>query len=340
MRRPDFDNMRRILNRERPKRPTLFEFFLNTPLYLKLAGSDAVCSKDINEWNQVLVRAFTNAGYDYAMIHPPQEMTFKTNEPEHAASISLNAYHTIFDLESFNNYEWPEPDKADYSIYEKLTPNLPEGMKIIVCGPGGVLENVIRLVGYDNMCLMTLDNPELLEQIFAEVGSRLVRHYELAARFDTVGALMSNDDWGFNSQTMLSPADFEHYLFPWHRRIAEVCHKAGKPVILHSCGNLEKVMDVIIDDIGYDGKHSYEDNILPVEEAYERWHKRIAILGGIDLDFVCRSSPDAIRERSRKMLERSADRGSYGLGSGNSIPEYVPDANYFAMTGAATEQDQ
>ncbi|MBU8902107.1 MAG: uroporphyrinogen decarboxylase family protein, partial [Victivallales bacterium] len=333
MRQPDFDNIRRILDRSRAKRPTLFEFFLNQELYEKLVGeSMPELEEEKNSW---LINAFRAAGYDYATIHPPKGMQFKTKEHDAEGTYSLNDYNIISDRKSFENYQWPDPDKCDYSIYDKLTKHLPDGMKAIVCGPGGVLENTIALLGYDNMCIMTLTEPKLLEDVFAKVGSTLVRHYELASQFDSVGALISNDDWGFNSQTMLSPEDFEKYLFPWHRKIAAACHKAGKPVILHSCGQLEKIMDVIIDDIGYDGKHSYEDKIMPIEEAYEKYHSRIALLGGIDLDFVCRHTPDEVYQRSRKMIERSAERGSYALGTGNSVPEYTPDENYFAMTKAA-----
>ena len=35
------------------------------------------------------------------------------------------------------------------------------------------------------------------------------------------------------------------------------------------------------------------------------------------------------------MLERASTRGGYALGSGNSIPEYVPDDHSFAMIKAA-----
>ena len=335
MRQPEFDNIRRILDRSKPDRPTLFEFFLNQPLYEKLAGE--LMPETVNEKNRWLINAFGAAGYDYATIHPPAGVYFRTNSHDAEATFSLNDYNSITDRESFENYPWPLPDKCDYSIYDRLNSYLPDGMKAIVCGPGGVLENVIALVGYDNMCIMTVTDPELLSDIFAKVGSALVRHYEISSQFDAVGALISNDDWGFNSQTMLSPEDFEKYLFPWHRKIAAACHKAGKPVILHSCGQLEKVMDVIIDDIGYDGKHSYEDKIMPIEEAYEKYHSRIALLGGIDLDFVCRHTPDEVYKRSKKMIERSAERGSYGLGTGNSVPEYTPDENYFAMTKAALD---
>ena len=87
-------------------------------------------------------------------------------------------------------------------------------------------------------------------------------------------------------------------------------------------------MDDIIDDMRYDGKHSYEDVIMPVEDCY-----------GIDLDFICRSSPEDVHRRSQAILERSAQRGSYALGTGNSVPEYIPPAKYFAMVSAATALD-
>ena len=35
------------------------------------------------------------------------------------------------------------------------------------------------------------------------------------------------------------------------------------------------------------------------------------------------------------MLERTRARGGYALGTGNSVPEYVPDDKYFAMIRAA-----
>ena len=159
----------------------------------------------------------------------------------------------------------------------------------------GVLENVIDLVNYDSLCYILFED-RIWCGYFDAVGSRLVRYYDICAAYDTVGALISNDDWGFKTQTMLSPSDMRRYVFPWDKKIVETIHKHGKPAILHSCGNLEKVMDDIIEDMGYDGKHSYEDGILPVEEAYDRWGDKIAILGGIDLDFVCRGTPQEIKK--------------------------------------------
>jgi len=219
----------------------------------------------------------------------------------------------------------------DYSRLDKAKEILPDGMKLIVWGPSGVLENVTALVGFESLCMILIDNPALAKDIFDAVGQRLLRYYQICTKYDAVGALISNDDWGFKTQTMLSPADMRKYVFGWHKKIVETIHAAGMPAILHSCGKLDEVIDDIIDDMKYDAKHSYEDNIEPVENAYDRLSDRIAILGGIDLDFICRSNPEQITQRCRSMLERTAKKGAYALGTGNSVPEYVPDENYFAM---------
>jgi uroporphyrinogen decarboxylase len=207
---------------------------------------------------------------------------------------------------------------------------------MVTVDPDGVLETVIKLVGYERLCYLAIDDPALVEDVFTEVGTRLVRYHTLCARQQGIGAMVSSDDWGFKSQTMLPPTMLRKYVFPWHKQIAEAIHAAGHPAMLHSCGRVMPVMDDIVDDMRFDGKHSYEDTICSVEEMYELYHERIAILGGIDMDFLCRSTPEKVHARSKAMLERAAGRGGYALGAGNSIPEYVPMENYFAMISAAT----
>jgi len=335
--KPDFNNLLKVLRREVPDRPTLFEFFLNDPLYRQLAGPEISAMTDKLAPYRLLIHAYKNAGYDYTTVKG-SDFYFPTAEVKKEKTRSLNQGFVITDRESFERYKWLEPDDYDYSWLDDIQEELPEGMKLIIWGPGGVLENVIALVGYENLCYMIYEDPDLVQDIFDAVGSRLLRYYEICAPYASVGALISNDDWGFKTQTMLSPRDMRKYVFPWHKKIVEAIHKAGKPAILHSCGYAEDIMPDIIEDMKFDAKHSFEDLIMPVEEAYEKWGNRIAILGGIDLDFICRSTPEEIEERCEAMLERTASRGGYALGTGNSVPEYVPVENYFAMISTAKKK--
>ena len=333
MRIPDFRNIEKVLRRETPGRPTLFEFFLNERLYKRLAGNKWIEATTLADEFRQKIYAFSAAGYDYATVRG-SAFNFPRGEQHAAQTISLNEGVRITDRASFDAYPWPDADACDYSALSQIAGDLPANFKLMVNGPGGVLENAIRLTGYDNLCLLLADDPALVADIINAVGSRLVRHYERAVEHRAVGIVMSNDDWGFKTQPMLAPADLRKFVFPWHKRIVEVAHRAGLPVVLHSCGNQATLMEDIICDMKYDGKHSFEDTIEPIEQAYAKFSGRIALLGGMDLDFILRSSCDEVRARAQRMLAL-ATKGGYALGTGNSVPEYVPDDKYFAMTSAA-----
>lgn len=200
------------------------------------------------------------------------------------------------------------------------------------------MENLITLVGFDQLCLLLYDNPELVHAVTDKIGMCLYRYYSIMLESPHIGACIVNDDWGFSSQTMLSPEAMREYIVPWHNKLTNLIHSAGRPAILHSCGNTHELETDIIDLCRYEGKHSYEDKIMPVEDAYEHFQGKLAVLGGIDVDFLCRSTPEEITRRAAAMLERSTRRGGYALGSGNSIASYVPRANYLAMLRAVTGQ--
>lgn len=339
LRKPDFENILLILSKQQSHRPTLFEFFLNEPLYRQLARYDGI--EDPHwQWGScapLTIHAFKNAGYDYASVFG-SNFCFIHYDFTKKHTISLNEASLIRDWETFEQFIWPDPATCDYTALKEAERWLPHGMKLIVYGPGGVLENVISLVGFDRLCFMLVDQPELAKSIFDHVGDRLLKYYEICLTFKSVGAIILNDDWGFKTQTMLSPGQMRQYVFPWHQKIVSVAHAYQKPAILHSCGNLSAVWEDILLHMRFDGKHSFEDAIEPVEHAYEHLKGRIAILGGIDVDFLCHASCEQIYRRSCEILEKTKCHG-YALGSGNSIPEYIPVEHYFAMTRAALEKN-
>jgi uroporphyrinogen decarboxylase len=329
MRAPDFENMRKVLARQVPARPVLFELFMNNTLYARLTQQEKPADPKAElAWK---IQAFQIAGYDYTTVHA-SAFHFSNHKRASARTLSLNDGAGITDWAAFEAYEWDDPQSYDVEgALGHLDGILPEGMKLMVMGPGGVIENAIELMGYENLCVLLYEEPDLVKAVVDKVGTLLLRYYEMVAGLDTVGFLCSNDDWGFNSQTFLKPEDMRTYIFPWHKKIVELAHRNGKPCILHSCGYFDEIIEDVIEDIRFDARHSYEDKICPVETAYERLVGRIAVLGGMDMDFVCRSTPQQVRSRCEAMLDRTKTRGGYALGTGNSVPEYVPFENYKAI---------
>jgi len=218
---------------------------------------------------------------------------------------------------------------VDYSPLEKVAEFLPEGMKVIGRF-SGILENVMWLLGYQGISYLLYDDQEFVRAMFAEVATRIITYFDKLASFDVVGALALGDDMGFRTQTLLSPEVYRRYVFPWHKRLVETVHRHGKPIILHSCGNLNEIMEDII-DCGWDAKHSFEDAIEPVWQAKEKYGERIALLGGFDMDKISRMSEAEVRAHTRFLIEKCAPGGGWALGTGNSVANYVPVENFLTM---------
>jgi uroporphyrinogen decarboxylase len=136
---------------------------------------------------------------------------------------------------------------------------------------------------------------------------------------------------GFKTGTLISPKDLREFVLPGHRLLAKMTHSTGRPYLLHSCGKLDQIFDDLIEDVGIDGKHSYEDTIADVRDLKGTLGSRIALLGGIDVDFLCRADETAIRERVRETLNRCQPGGGFCLGTGNTVANYIPVDHYLAM---------
>jgi len=236
----------------------------------------------------------------------------------------------ITSWQEFETYPWPDPSKVDTSALEWYEKNLPDGMGI-ASGCHSIFEQVTWLMGYESLCLALYDAPDLVDAMFERIGSLFYEVARVLVQFPRVRILMGGDDMGFKTQPMVPPQVLIEKSFPWHRKITQLAHQYGKPNVLHSCGNLTGLWDAIIDYCGYDGKHSFEDVIEPVWEAKKRIGDRISLIGGVDVDFLCRASEDQVRQRVRFILEQCMPGGGYCLGTGNTACNYIPVRNYLAM---------
>ncbi len=306
--------------------------------YGVLDGLDAN-EEDFPLKRQVALQRFL--GYDYVRCGlDGMEMPLKRTTTADLAELARSGGRSymeehagpITNWDEFEAYPWPDPEAASTRSLEWYSENLPEDMCII--GSGGFAhfaEYLTWLMAYETLCYSLYDQRDLVKAI----SDKLVEMYRVAVRrmleFDRVKIIMGSDDMGFRNGTLISPADMREFVLPGHKLMARMSHEAGRPYVLHSCGNLEAIMEDLIEDVGIDARHSFEDVIEPVEDAYDRYGDRIAILGGMDVDFLCRAGEERVRARVRHILERCMPQGGYCLGSGNSIANYIPVDSYLAM---------
>lgn len=236
----------------------------------------------------------------------------------------------IVDEASCAAYPWPSADQLDLEAMERTARMAPDGMGVLTGGPAP-FQTLTELLGFDNLCILLYENPALVRAVADRLGAIMVEVADRVCALDCIDGFFHTGDMGYKTGTMIAPDDLRTYILPWHKRVVDAVHAHGKVCLLHSCGNLAEIMPDII-ACGYDGKHSFEDAITPgILELHSQYGDQICLIGGMDVDFLCRSSEEAIRERVRTTIEAMGPNGGYILGSGNSIPEYCPVEKWWAM---------
>ena len=276
-------------------------------------------------------------GYDYVTVRGGVDFPTQKTTAEDTAVLTkglrawTNSVGPINSMEDVESYPWPHIKDEKFWQYEFVARNLPAGMGILACPASGPFEIACTRIGYQSLCYLIHDHPEVVHTFIHRVGQAALEAYRRVCEIPEVVGFFQGDDMGYKSATMVGPDFLNSHVLPWHKRVAQLAHSRGKVFFLHSCGNLEAIMPELIDEVKIDAKHSFEDEIVPVEAFATRYGLRIGILGGVPVDLLARSTPEAVRRRTRQILNTCMPLGRYALGSGNSVNNYVKPENFLAM---------
>jgi uroporphyrinogen decarboxylase len=340
--KPDCDDFIKAVTTDyEPGRVRLIEYIINDPVrkaVTEMLGRRWVGrAADEDAYWDNFIAFWYHMGYDFVRLE--LSMGFKGVEGRRSEDggrvYSETARGPITSREDFEKYPWPDPSESDFRPYEYVSANMPDGVGLIANHAGGMLEHLTSLMGYETLCVGLFEQPDLVEAVANRLGELMQRYYERILQLDRLIAIFPGDDMGFRSSTLISPEDLRKYTLPWHKRFAGMAHEAGIPYILHSCGNVEKIMEYLIENVGIDAKHSFEDAIIPIVEFKRRYGDRIGVLGGVDVDKLTRLDTDSLRTYVRGIIDECAPGGRFAIGSGNSIPDYIPVENYLVMIDEA-----
>ena len=340
---PDVECLKHVLQRRPANRVPLVELAIAEETLTAIHGQPLISLSrknglaDFRAGIGQRVQLWRDLGYDYFRVRaeiPFQMQTLSARDTAQSAAGDRNWVNEheglIKDQAGCDAYPWPASAAIDFAAAEAAAAALPDGMGLIGFS-GGVLEWSSNLLGLEGMMLLLYDNPDLVRTVVDRVGQTIYDAFQVFCQMDKVFAIWLGDDMGFKTATLLQPQHLRNYILPWHKRYAELAHRTGRLFLLHSCGHVEAVMPDLIDDVRIDAKHSFEDVIVPVEEFKRRWGSRVAVLGGVDVDLLSRGTEADVRQRTSQILESCAPGGGYACGSGNSITNYMPTANYLAM---------
>jgi uroporphyrinogen decarboxylase len=340
---PDYNNIIDAARNIKPQRMPIYEHIISPNIMEEAIGKKFTDlyhgnKNDRREFFKNYNNFFLEMGYDTVSF----ECCIGPAMPG-SGSLGEHKPGVIKTRDDFNKYPWKEIPKLYFEKYSEdfqlMGEELPAGMKAIG-GPGnGLFECVQDITGYMDLCYISVDDPKLYNDLFVAVGNVMYEIWEeFLKRFsDFYCVLRFGDDLGFKTSTLIKPEDIKSKVIPRYKRVIELVHSYGKPFLLHCCGNIFSVMEDLIDVAKIDAKHSNEDQIATFDVWIEKYGKRIGNFGGVDMNVLCQLTETEIKEYVKNVISYSIDADGFALGSGNSIPDYIPLEGYMAMVETARD---
>lgn len=336
---PDYNNILMVLNNQRPGYLPLYEHHIDAPFISKVLGEDlsaeGLNSAELEGYYRKLMGFWKDMTYDAFDF----EAAICDILPGHGA-IMGGMKGPIQTRDDFYAYPWEDIPRIFKEAYiphlEAIRKALPPGMKAYGGCGYGIFEASQDLVGYEPLCMMQCMDPLLFADLFLRIGDLwcelwtwLIENYSDIFVFYRMG-----DDLGHKTSTLLDPEIIKTHILPQYQRVIDLVHNSGKKFLLHSCGKIFPLMEDII-KLGIDAKHSNEDQIAPFSVWIEKYAERIGLFGGFDMNELILNDYNYVFEKVRREgTQFRAMAKGYGLGSGNSIPEYMSVDGFMAMVDA------
>lgn len=239
-------------------------------------------------------------------------------------------HYPISDLAAdLDRVAWPDPDDpARYAGVAAKAKALREAGLFTQGGLNGFFSGVWYFWRpFDAFMVDMLETPSLAHELVRRVAEFNLRAAERLLACG-VQSIAFPDDLGYNTATFMSPRLYREYFFPWHRRLAALCHDFGAVVNMHSHGNINGILpllaDARIDILNPVGPSDGMD--LAALKA--RYGDRMAFQGGVS-KHIGRMRPRELRAHLLAVFRSGAPGGGYICHSEGGIPADMPRANVY-----------
>ena len=136
----------------------------------------------------------------------------------------------------------------------------------------------------------------------------MIRDYA-AAGADSV---MFPEDWGSQTQTLISPKLWHELFFPRFRRLCGVAHECGVKVFMHSCGQTEAIVPGLM-EAGIDLLHFDQPDLHGIDNlAAHQERGRIPFWCSVDIQTTLHDAMRPLFARKWKRCWRSCGKGVAG----------------------------
>lgn len=192
-----------------------------------------------------------------------------------------------------------------------------------------VFELMHPMCGHENMLVgMALDPDWVVDMcnVYSELLLSLMEI--LFAKEGWPDGIWFYEDMGFKGSPFMSPAMYQEIIQPAHKKTFDFAHSHGLPVIVHSCGMVEKLVPGLL-EAGMDCLQVIEVKAgMDLLKLYRLYGDRLSFMGGIDVRELYSNDLRRVEAELQKKVPAVMPGYGYSLHSDHSIPVTVDFDTY------------
>ena len=343
-----WDRIRRVLSGEKPDRAPLFDLLPNDAVLQHFNSGVPVAIGD----DSAGARAFAAAldGSRHSRFSPSEERIERLSDGREQRFLRWTTWTERRRYASSEDYrnrkiqqladgeeELVRPfDTADDTGYRgerEALARFDGELYYLLATPHQSLMGIWEEVGLESFSYYLYDCEDA-------ILAQLERNTECACRWiaglphdDPFETAFVGDDIAFKGGSMVKVSWLEQHYFPRLARVCAALHARGKKVMFHSDGNLNAIMDGLV-EAGIDVLNPIEICAgMDLADLHRRYPKLI-YAGGIDVSHLLPfGTPQQVRDTVVKALEDT--EGQILVGSSTEVHDLVPLENFLALREAA-----
>ncbi|MHA2295803.1 MAG: uroporphyrinogen decarboxylase family protein [Candidatus Hodarchaeales archaeon] len=229
--------------------------------------------------------------------------------------------------------------KSRFYMYEEATEHSEQvDGAYVIPGLGAFLEVVWQTFGFETYVKLLFEHPDFIERVTQERADFTREILEIMVEKYNIEAAWVWDDQAYKTGPFLRPQQYKKLVYPRMKGLVSFCHKNGVKVMLHTCGNINRILDDII-DTGIDGLNPLEPAASMDAFQFKKDHgDKVTIIGNVDtIHLLAKGTPQEVADYTKKLIKHCAPGGGLIVASGHSINPAVPFENYRAMVDTVHE---
>ncbi len=234
---------------------------------------------------------------------------------------------------SLGEYRFPDPhDPRRYAGLREFTVSNRHRFRCVSIAYS-LFERAWTLRGMPQLMMDMLEAPQFVDELLDAITAFQCGILEEVLNYDIDGVRFG-DDWGHQRGLLFGRPLWQRFIKPRIAMMYGMVKRAGKAVIIHSCGRVQELFPELI-ELGLDVFNPFQPEVMNPDEMKKQFGARLSFYGGVSVQKLLPfGTPQEIRDEVRRLVEGVGQGGGFIIGPSHDMPGDIPVENMVAFVEA------